>query len=267
QNPPEVFGWSEEAPYDGILTFAQASDVVARRDLLRQLRVGGRLVLPWAESADPEAGSILEVYEREPNITANPQVLSRLEDVRFVPLQIPPFSIQQPDRAGLEEAIRSIPRGTPFSEVQSLRGQKELRRVPSQALGLPGADSRFIFEVSEVAAGPVEMLITHLASGNRWFGKFRLLERGLFVESNGNGFVGLKVETLAQERIAHFWIDVDGGKLVRSAEAIPADVGQWRLDLRRLDAQDSAVSLTRAGGLEEQVGQFQKRRREIDTGL
>ena len=39
-------GWAEEAPFDAILVSAGAPDVP--KSLMHQLKIGGRLVVPWA---------------------------------------------------------------------------------------------------------------------------------------------------------------------------------------------------------------------------
>jgi len=69
------FGWSQHAPFDGILVTAAAS--IVPEALLKQLKVGGVLVLP-------EGGNIqkLKVYRRrEEGLDSN-----EMEAVRFVPL-------------------------------------------------------------------------------------------------------------------------------------------------------------------------------------
>ncbi len=71
-------GWSEEAPFDAILVSAGAPDVP--KSLMRQLRIGGRMVIPVG--SDPRSQELIRItrvdddeFERED-----------IADVRFVPL-------------------------------------------------------------------------------------------------------------------------------------------------------------------------------------
>ena len=68
-------GLSEFAPFDGIIVTAAASHVP--EDLLAQLAIGGRLVIPVGTSTQ-----ILTLIERQ----AKEYVQTKLEPVRFVPL-------------------------------------------------------------------------------------------------------------------------------------------------------------------------------------
>ncbi len=68
-------GLNEYAPFDGIIVTAAASHVPD--DLLTQLRIGGRLVIPIGTTSQ-----ILTVIER----TATEYKQTKLEAVRFVPL-------------------------------------------------------------------------------------------------------------------------------------------------------------------------------------
>jgi protein-L-isoaspartate(D-aspartate) O-methyltransferase len=71
-------GWPEEAPFDGILVTAGASEIPA--PLVEQLRPGGRMVIPVGEAGEVQT---LEVLEK-----AADGSVSRTEiiPVRFVPL-------------------------------------------------------------------------------------------------------------------------------------------------------------------------------------
>ena len=68
-------GLSEFAPFDGIIVTAAASHVP--EELLAQLAIGGRLVIPVGTSTQ-----ILTLIERQ----AKEYVQTKLEPVRFVPL-------------------------------------------------------------------------------------------------------------------------------------------------------------------------------------
>jgi len=71
-------GWAEEAPFDAILVSAGAPDIP--RDLLRQLAIGGRMIIP--------VGSSKTVQEliRVTRIDEDDFEREDLADVRFVPL-------------------------------------------------------------------------------------------------------------------------------------------------------------------------------------
>jgi protein-L-isoaspartate(D-aspartate) O-methyltransferase len=71
-----TLGWPARAPYDGILVTAGAPDVPA--PLYRQLKTGGRLVIPVGDSQM----QWMQVVTKGPR---GPQV-ERLEGCRFVPL-------------------------------------------------------------------------------------------------------------------------------------------------------------------------------------
>lgn len=71
------FGLPEMAPYDGILVTAAATHIP--EELLHQLAVGGRLVIPVGA---PEQAQILTLIER----TADGYRKTELEAVKFVPL-------------------------------------------------------------------------------------------------------------------------------------------------------------------------------------
>ena len=85
--------------------------------------MGARLVLPWAQSADPEANSTLEVYQNEPVIPREIPVLARLEKVRFVPLELPTARLEEP-RVGLEdeEVLRMVLGDRDRREMLQTRG-------------------------------------------------------------------------------------------------------------------------------------------------
>lgn len=73
-------GWGEHAPYDGIVVAAASCDVPPA--LLRQLRVGGRLVLPVAEATDHHEQRLMS-FQR----VAEDKYRSKgLGEVQFVPL-------------------------------------------------------------------------------------------------------------------------------------------------------------------------------------
>ncbi len=71
------FGWEEHAPYDAIIVTAAASKIP--RPLIRQLRIGGRLVVPVGSNAWDQT---LWVVER----TDEGETSTNLGPVRFVPL-------------------------------------------------------------------------------------------------------------------------------------------------------------------------------------
>ena len=73
-------GLPAHAPYDGILVTAGAPALPPA--LLRQLRVGGRLVVPVG-SADPERQQLLRITREGPDAF----VREELGDCRFVPLR------------------------------------------------------------------------------------------------------------------------------------------------------------------------------------
>lgn len=69
-------GWSAKAPFDGIMVTAAPEDVPV--ELLKQLRIGGRLVIPVGGSAQQ-----LKLIIRQGEESFQTQVL---EKVKFVPL-------------------------------------------------------------------------------------------------------------------------------------------------------------------------------------
>lgn len=73
-----ALGWREESPFDKIIVAAACPTVP--RELVRQLRDGGKLVLPLGEE-----GQTLILFEKERGELRS----SELGPVRFVPLQVP----------------------------------------------------------------------------------------------------------------------------------------------------------------------------------
>jgi protein-L-isoaspartate(D-aspartate) O-methyltransferase len=71
-------GWSEHAPYDGIIVAAGGPSVP--ESLKEQLKVGGRLVIPVGR--DPKVQELVRVTR----ISKNEYTREDLADVRFVPL-------------------------------------------------------------------------------------------------------------------------------------------------------------------------------------
>lgn len=69
-------GWPEKAPFDGILVTAAPRDVP--HELLEQLAVGGRLVIP--------VGHDEQILKRITRLTEDKYETETLEAVRFVPL-------------------------------------------------------------------------------------------------------------------------------------------------------------------------------------
>jgi protein-L-isoaspartate(D-aspartate) O-methyltransferase len=72
-------GWSDAAPFDAIIATAAPEDIP--RELLRQLRPGGRMVIPVG--GVHETQELLRIRRRQPGML--PQV-ERLLPVRFVPM-------------------------------------------------------------------------------------------------------------------------------------------------------------------------------------
>ena len=72
-------GLSEFAPFDGIIVTAAASHVP--NELLAQLAIGGRLVIPVGTAAQ-----VLTLIERTNNPAPKEYVQTQLEPVKFVPL-------------------------------------------------------------------------------------------------------------------------------------------------------------------------------------
>ena len=69
-------GWSEKAPFDGILVTAAPREIP--HELLEQLAVGGRLVIP--------VGHDEQILKRITRVTEDKYETETLEAVRFVPL-------------------------------------------------------------------------------------------------------------------------------------------------------------------------------------
>jgi protein-L-isoaspartate(D-aspartate) O-methyltransferase len=69
-------GWPEKAPFDGILVTAAPREIP--HELLEQLAVGGRLVIP--------VGHDEQILKRITRVTEDKYETETLEAVRFVPL-------------------------------------------------------------------------------------------------------------------------------------------------------------------------------------
>jgi len=69
-------GWPDKAPFDGILVTAAPRDIP--RELLEQLAIGGRLVIP--------VGDDEQTLKRITRVTEDQYETETLETVRFVPL-------------------------------------------------------------------------------------------------------------------------------------------------------------------------------------
>lgn len=72
-----TLGWEEVAPFDGIIVTAAGIEIPDA--LMRQLRLGGRLVMPVGEAGGVQQ---LKLVENRPEGPSNEDVLS----VRFVPI-------------------------------------------------------------------------------------------------------------------------------------------------------------------------------------
>ena len=72
-----TLGWEEVAPFDGIIVTAAGIEIPVA--LMRQLRLGGRLVMPVGEAGGVQQ---LKLVENRPEGPSNEDVLS----VRFVPI-------------------------------------------------------------------------------------------------------------------------------------------------------------------------------------
>lgn len=70
------FGWAEQGPFDGILSAAAPREVP--RELIEQLAIGGRLVIPIGDERRQELMLIVK--------TAEGVVSTAIEPVKFVPL-------------------------------------------------------------------------------------------------------------------------------------------------------------------------------------
>jgi protein-L-isoaspartate(D-aspartate) O-methyltransferase len=71
------FGWEEKAPFDAILLTAAAPKVP--EPLWRQLREGGRIIMPRGEPWQPQR--LVRVRK-----VAGKEIVEELKDVLFVPL-------------------------------------------------------------------------------------------------------------------------------------------------------------------------------------
>jgi len=76
------FGWPEQAPFDGIIVTAAATDIPP--PLLEQLKPAGRMVIPVGS---PDQIQLLKLVTKNPD---GPPTVSTLEPVRFVPLRRSP---------------------------------------------------------------------------------------------------------------------------------------------------------------------------------
>jgi protein-L-isoaspartate(D-aspartate) O-methyltransferase len=69
-------GWSSNAPYDGILVAAAPAEIPA--DLVEQLKVGGRMVIPVGDASDQALHLVVRTESGFDDHVVEP--------VRFVPL-------------------------------------------------------------------------------------------------------------------------------------------------------------------------------------
>ena len=100
-------GWADEAPFDAILVSAGAPDIP--RELLRQLAVGGRMVIPVG------ASKTVQELTRITRIDEDQYQREDLADVRFVPL-IGEHGWEAEDAESITRPARVTPRKTTMRE-------------------------------------------------------------------------------------------------------------------------------------------------------
>lgn len=224
---------------------------VAIREVRGDLPVGSRIAVAWPDLA--------RNYERVAELSKDGKESGRL--ILTAPtLSKNYFQLIPP--SGLEEGLRKLPGDS--SVARGLRERFGLKRISGEALHLPGLDS-FMVEVPggvmpQVEAGApaaaVPMLITHLASGNQWFGEqVLLLGQGFGETPEGDQFFGLHGAVVFSERTIPFWIGqgVNQAEVIWEAEEVVFS-SQFRAD--QIQPADSIVSLSKppfsSAGLEEQ---------------
>lgn len=118
-------GWNEEAPFDAIVVAAGGPEVPAA--LRRQLKIGGRLVIPVGE--DPRLQELVRVTR----LSEDEYRTEDLLDVRFVPLV---------GEAGwtTEEAEAGEPRRTRPPETEETRLAREILRASEPFSRIDDAD-------------------------------------------------------------------------------------------------------------------------------
>jgi protein-L-isoaspartate(D-aspartate) O-methyltransferase len=133
-------GWADHAPYDAIVVAAGGPKVP--ENLLAQLRVGGRLVIP--------VGSDIRGQElvRVTRVSETDYKREDLADVRFVPLlgeegwQVPAPQQQRPVRVRgepIEQAIANA--AEPFEDIETGRLERLLARIGDARVVLLGEAS------------------------------------------------------------------------------------------------------------------------------
>ncbi len=191
-------GWIDEAPFDAILVSAGAPDVP--RSLMRQLAIGGRMVVPVG--SDPHAQELVRItridgdeYERED-----------IADVRFVPLigkegwesHDSDWQASSPRVVQTRPAISlSIPaliaqQGEVFERVENADLEPLMRRV---------GDARIV-------------LIGEASHGTSDFYRLRARITQRLIETKGFGIVAAEADWPDASRIDHY---------VRHREAPPSE--------------------------------------------
>ena len=155
-------GWPAEAPFDAIVVAAGGPGIP--RALLKQLRIGGRLVIPVGESQDSQ--QLIRAIRRG----ADEFEYEELGAVRFVPLigeagwqpeeeikrpNIPP-EIAKP-RPSLPELIREV--AEPFSSIESADLGPLLERIGDARVVLIGEASHGTSEFYRIRAEITKALI------------------------------------------------------------------------------------------------------------
>jgi protein-L-isoaspartate(D-aspartate) O-methyltransferase len=181
-------GWAEEAPFDAILVSAGAPDVPA--SLMRQLKVGGRMVIPVGR--DPRAQELIRItrtaeddYQRED-----------IADVRFVPL-IGKEGWESEDDAWQTHPPRVIQTrpavsvSLPGLIVKSARVFENLKDADLESLEQRIGDARVV-------------LIGEATHGTSEFYRMRARITRRLIESKGFNIVAVEADWPDAARIDHY---------------------------------------------------------------
>ena len=189
-------GWAEHAPFDAIVVDAGGSTVPDA--LLRQLRIGGRLVMPLGDSA--RAQELVRVTRTDDNEFKREE----LADVRFVPLI----------GAAAGDAETHISAGPATSRVVALREPTLQQTIADAAEPFDDIDNADLAPLLERIGDARVVLIGEASHGSAEFYAMRARISRALIEQKGFDFVAIEGDWPDAARIDHY---------VRHREAPPSE--------------------------------------------
>jgi protein-L-isoaspartate(D-aspartate) O-methyltransferase len=159
-----TLGWQDEAPFDAILV--SAGGPIIPEALKRQLKIGGRLVIPVG--SDPRAQELVRVTR----VTADQYDREDLADVRFVPLiGAEGWEAPEQEQAGRGRIVQRQPRqseplpaliarhGEAFDSIESANLDALVERIGNARVVLIGEASHGTAEFYRMRARITQRLI------------------------------------------------------------------------------------------------------------